>query len=117
MAISTLRKQTTMNIQDPAWMRIQSLSDELVATAEAGDWTRLLVLENEWLESIKNFVIDHQAQKNQDLSVDYLENLLQINDDLYQQCKSSRTQLENDITSIRTAKQSMKLVSRSYGDV
>lgn len=87
------------------WQRIQHLSNELIETAEAGDWTALLRLENEWLKNIKQFVETHREQVKQPqagtLSVAHLESLLGINDDLYQQCQQSRANAANQIDAIR----------------
>lgn len=101
---------------DPAWNRIQALSDELVETAESGDWTRLLVLENEWLESIKKYIVDKQAQDNDTLPVEYIESLLSINNDLYTQCKQAKDTVETNIIDIRKAKKGIKQVKEKYGE-
>lgn len=121
MAVAPLkRNDQTLNPQGPSgplWERIQALSDEMIETAKAGDWSHLLVLENEWLDSIKKFIVDYQSQKAEEASVDYLEDLLDINNELYQQCKQSRQSIESKIVNIRNAKQGMSKVKSTYGTI
>lgn len=113
MTTETLERQITQASNDPAWERIQALSDELIATAELGDWTRMLSLENEWLNSIKQFIISHQTKKQakkEAVSVDYLDNILDINQELYQQCAVSKSRLTRDINATRACNSEFKKV-------
>ena len=72
------------------------------------------MLENEWLEQIKKFVVDYQSRKSSSLSVNYLENLLDINQQLYQQCQTSREELEENMQHVQRAKHGLQQV-KQYG--
>lgn len=131
MTLPTQQKAKPTN-QNSSLDRIQRLSDELIATAEAGDWTRLLELENEWLSNIKTFIVAHkqeqQLQAQQQLQVQQQKPQQQLKEQKTEQKKDQQQQtplplnyLENllkmNSTLYRQCQQSRETLVKTVDDI